>query len=249
MKEIDFLPDWYKQSRRRRISVRRQVIALGGVFLVLMTWNLISTNSISKATAELIRGQAQEANARTTSTKFAELRGEISLLQKKARFLEKIDSRIDVAETLAEMSALVDNKVVLSKVQFVAERFPDKQGEKPRSGSAVRAARSGRGQGPEAPLGNVRFKVLMEGVAADASDVAALVQSLERSPYFRQVYPSFSKNTELAAAKASGRRVRDVGRPAEESSQGTGGHDTTMLRVTEFQITCLLANYNELTKR
>lgn len=248
MKEIDFLPTWYRQSRQRRISVRRQYIALGGAFIVLMTWNLVATSSISKATTELARHQAREANARTTSLKFAELRGQITQLQKKARFLEKIDSRIDVAGTLAEMSALVNSSVVLSKVEFVAERFPDKQAGKPGGNSAARVAQSGSGQTQEAPLGNVRFKVLMKGVAADASKVAALVQSLERSPYFRQVHPSFSRNTELSTVKGSAARSSDAGQAAGKHQPGPEVRHTTALQVTEFQITCLLANYNELTK-
>jgi hypothetical protein len=74
------------------------------------------------------------------------------------------------------------------------------------------------------PLGGVKFKVVINGVAADASDVAELVCRLEDSPYFCLVYPSFSRNKKMTVTK----------RPAREDFQ-----------VTEFEIGCYLANYEE----
>ncbi|UCG59919.1 MAG: PilN domain-containing protein [Phycisphaerales bacterium] len=239
MKEIEFLPEWYKESRQRQMSVRRQYIALVSIFVVLMTWNLIATNSIAKATAELAQGRAQEANARVTSATFVELKDRVTQLQKKSQFLKKIDSRIDVAGTLAEMSALIDRRIVIRKVEFSAERFPDAQKAKPVGTAAVRVAPSRSGSDQELHLGNVRFRVLIEGVAVEASDVAALVQSLEQSSYFRTVYPSFSRNTEIKTARSPARQASDDRRSASGPAQD--------LQVSEFQITCLLANYNELT--
>jgi hypothetical protein len=40
MKEIDFLPEWYKSGRQRQIGYRAQVLGMGGVLLIMIVWNL-----------------------------------------------------------------------------------------------------------------------------------------------------------------------------------------------------------------
>jgi len=221
MREIDFLPNWYTSGRRRQISYRTQCVALGGVFVVMMAWNFVAGRSISKATAELAQETARQAEAESASREFAAVKSEVTRLQKKVKSIEEIDSKIDVASVLAEMSFLVGEKIVLNKVEFGAERFAGKQGGRPDSGSAVRVSRPKFG-GKGAPfVGDVRFKVVIGGVAADAGDVAALICKLEDSPYFCQVYPSFSRNRKI--------KVR-------------AGED---LQVSEFEISCYLANYRE----
>ncbi len=221
MREIDFLPNWYTSGRRRQISYRTQCVALGGVFVVMMVWSFVAARSISKATAELAEGTAGQVEVESASREFAAVKSEVTGLQKKVKSIEEIDSRIDVASVLAEVSFLIGEKIVLNKVEFGAERFAGKQEGRPGSGSAVRAARAGFG-GKGAPLlGDVRFKVVIGGVAADAGNVAALICKLEDSPYFCQVYPSFSRNRKIKV------------RAAED------------LQVSEFEISCYLANYRE----
>ena len=218
MREVDFLPKWYTSGKRRQVSYRTQCVALGGVFVVMMMWSFVTTHSISKATAELAGGTARQAEAESASLEFAAVESEVTRLQKKVKSIEEIDSKIDVASVLAEVSFLRDEKIVLNKVEFGAERFA---GKKPNSGSAVRAARAEFGGKSAQLLGDVRFKVVIGGVAADAGDVAALICKLEDSPYFCQVYPSFSRNRKI--------KVR-------------AGED---LQVSEFEISCYLANYRE----
>jgi len=221
MREIDFLPNWYTSGKRRQIGYRTQYVALVGVFVVMMVWNFVTTRSISKAAAELTLQTAIQAEAESASREFAAIKSEVTRLQNKVKSTEEIDSKIDVTSVLAEMSFLVGEKIVLNKVEFCAEKFADKQGDRSDRGSAVRVARAESG-GKDAPLvGDVRFKVVIGGVAADAGDVAALICELEDSPYFCQVYPSFSRNKKIRMG---------------------AGED---LQVSEFEIGCYLANYRE----
>ena len=225
MKEINFLPEWYKSSRRRQISYRTQYVALGGIFVVIMAWNFIATHSISKARAELTRETPRQVEAESASRKFKKIKSEVAELQKKADVLEEIDSKIDVTSVLAEMSFLIDKKIVLSKVEFKAEKFPDKQTGRPskQAGTAVRVVRDNF-RGKEALLlGDVRFKVAMAGVAADSSDVAELVCRLEDSPYFCQVTSSWQNSEISVGAKSVGENYQ----------------------VSAFEISCYLANYRQ----
>ncbi len=243
MKEIDFLPEWYKNGQRRQVSYRTQYIALGGVLVVMVVWNFIATHSISKVRAQFAQMATRQTQAEGLSIKLAELKSELRGLQEKTEFIEEIDSKIDVAGVLAEMSFLIDEKIVLSKVVFIADKFEDKRQAKlsPRAGTVVRAVRTKLGKKRELPLGDVRFRVVISGVAADASHVAALICRLEDSPYFCQVVPSFSRTAVINAASNSSFRSRTKSLNTKGSVQETGGN----IRVSEFEISSYLANYRE----
>ncbi len=223
MKEIDFLPEWYKNGRQRQISFRTQVIGLSGLFVIMIAWNFITTNSISKAGAHVERRKIMQAQAESVSREFAGIKNEVAEFQKQVKSMEELDSKIDVASVLAEMSFLIDDNIVLSQVDFDAERFVGRKQEDD-SQYTINAARVAVGRKvdkEELPFGEVRFKVVLRGVAADASDIAALICKMEESPYFCQVYPSFSKNKKMKAG-------------TEEEFQ-----------VSEFEVSCYLANYIE----
>ena len=135
---------------------------------------------------------------------------------------------IDHAEDRHKFSQLLDKLNVdqpkweeLTSLQE-AEKFADKEAEKANSSSVIRVAGLDFAGKKANPLGNVRFRVVMSGVASDSSDVAALICRLEDSPYFCQVIPSFSRNRKIKADKDA----------------GAGD-----LQVSEFEISCDLANY------
>jgi len=238
MKEIDFLPEWYKSGKRRQISYRTQYVALAGIFVVMIVWNFITTHSISEAKAELAQMAAGQAEAESASAKYIEVKSKLMSLQKKADSIGKIDSKIDISSVLAELSYLIDEKIVLSKVRFTAEKFAGEQDAKPDAGSVVRVAAIKIGDKETLHIGDVRFKILISGVAADASSVASLICSIEDSPYFCQVIPSFSRNKEIQ------RTSNSVARDLDVKNDLSGNRES--FHVSEFEISCYLANYREL---
>jgi len=244
MKEIDFLPEWYKSGKRREISYRTQYIALSGVIVVMVVWSLITARSISIAGAQFTQMQTRQTQAEGLSIKLGELKSELRALEEKAESIEKIDSKIDVASVLAEMSFLIDKKIVLSKVEFISEKIENKQQDKlsPTGSNIVRAAQ-GAMDSKQVPLGDVRFRVVIGGVAADASDVGALIIKLEKSPYFCQVVPSFSRTTLITAAGNSSFHSKIKNENTEEAVQKNG--ENIQIQVSEFEISTYLANYRE----
>ncbi len=240
MKEIDFLPEWYKSGQRRQVSYRTQYIALGGVFVVMVVWNFIDTYSISKVMAQFAQMSTKQAEAEGQSAKLAELKSELEGLQKKTESIEEIDSKIDVAGVLAEMSFLINERIVLNKVVFDAEKIEYKQQseQSSRAGTVVIAARTKLIERRKLPLGDVRFRVLIGGVAADTSNVADLICRLEDSPYFCQVVPSFSRTAEI--------NVRSNPSLRSGTKNVNGGRESGgKIQVSEFEISCYLANYLE----
>ncbi|MHC4104676.1 MAG: PilN domain-containing protein [Planctomycetota bacterium] len=225
MKEIDFLPEWYKSGMQRQIGYRTQLLGLVGVLVIMIVWNFVATHSISKARDEVEQRKAIQAEAQSVSQEFARIKSEVNELQKKVKSMEEMDSKIDVASVLAEMSFLIDDNIIIGKVEFDAERFTDEQrGNDSRRAAAARVVARNFGGKGKMPLGGVRFKVVINGVATNAGDIADLICKLEESPYFSLVYPSFSRNRKMKV--------------------GTGED----FQVSEFQISCYLANYREKSK-
>ncbi|MBW8041089.1 MAG: PilN domain-containing protein [Planctomycetes bacterium] len=223
MKEIDFLPEWYKSGRQRQIGYRAQVIGLGGILLIMIVWNFIATHSISKARAQVEQTKVLKAEAENISREFAGIKSEVTGLRNKVKSMEQIASKIDVASVLAEISFLIDDNIVLSKVKFDAEKFVGEKQATASRGPANVARAAGRnslGKGALL-LGDTRFRVVISGVATGAGDIAKLIRKLEESPYFCQVRPSFSRNREMKVEN-------------EKNFQ-----------VSEFEISCFLANYRE----
>ena len=244
MKEIDFLPEWYKSGKRREISYRTQYIALGGVIVVMVVWSFITSQSISTAGAQFTQMETRQTQAKDLSIKLSELKTELRALQEKAESIEEIDSKIDVADVLAEMSFLIDDKIVLGKVEFIAEKIENKQQDKlsPMGSNVVRAAQATMST-KQMPLGDVRFRVVIGGVAADAINVAALITRLEGSPYFCQVVPSFSRTTMITAAGNPSFHSKIKNENTEGAVQKN--EENIQIQVSEFEISTYLANYCE----
>jgi Tfp pilus assembly protein PilN len=253
MKEIDFLPEWYKSGKRRQVSYRAQYIALGGVFVVMIVWSLITTRSISQARAHIAQMAANQAQAEKVSAELAAIEKKISLLRKNVKSIEQIDSQIEVASVLGEISYLIDDKIVLQKVEFISEKLIDEQkAEKtPSAGTVVRAVRTKSIDKKDLPLGRVRFKVLLAGVAADAGDVAALMCKLEDSPYFCQVVLSYSRGDARIRVQNTPSHIKETA-DVEEKVEGKKRVKETVeqseIQVNEFEINCYLANYRELSR-
>ncbi len=237
MKEIDFLPNWYKNVRRQQVTYRTQYVALGGLFVIMLVSNFVTGKSVSRAQAHLIGLEEMEAAAKSTSVQYGRVAGQIAGLEKKNDVLKQIDSRINVGDVLAELSFLVGRKVVLTRVELVAEKFNGQQASKGGSGSAVRPAGFGSGGKEELFLGDVKFKVVLGGIAADASEVGEFVCRLEDSPYFCVVYPAFTRNKQIKLAVSPSGAVQSTGRISRDQ-EGS-------IQLNEFEIGCYLANFIE----
>lgn len=219
--------------------------------MVMLVWSFTATRSISKARAQVAQMAEKQAQAQKVSAEFAGLEDEIRALRKKAESIEKIDSRINVSGVLAELSYLIDERVVLQKVEFIAEKFADEQETKssPGTSTVVRAVRTGSNNKKELPLGDVRFKVVLAGVAADASDVAALMCKLEDSSYFCRVDLSFSRgDAKINAGNAPSPRKEPAveGGKTESKDYVSRSAGRSEIQVNEFEINCYLANYRQL---
>jgi len=236
MKEIDFLPTWYKNARRQQITYRAQYIALGGLFVLMLVSNFVTGRSISRAQGYLNSLAVKESVAKSVCAQYAKITNQIAALKKNEDILKKIDSRINVSDVLAELSFLVGRKIVLTKVELTAEKFGDSSAD----GSAKYAPRPavfGSSGKEELLLGDIKFKVVLEGIATDAKEAGEFVCRLEDSVYFCNVYLVFTRNRPIKVGAASVGQMQGSGRISRQE-EGS-------IQLNEFEIVCYLANFTE----
>lgn len=241
MKEIDFLPEWYKESKRRRSRMHRQYVVLTVVFLSMLTYNLFSEHRISRASAKVSLADSQRVEAEAVMAQFNQISQTLSRQKTKADVIQQVDSRLDADAVLAEISHVISDRIILKQLEFISEPVAQTSKKTSKSsGSAVRAAGKSSKAGQDAPLGDVRFRVVLVGVAVDPEDVSTLLVRLDGSPYFKEVKPSFSKPGTLTVRS---RTAKDLGVRAGGSAADQAGG---AYQVTDFEITCYLANFKEV---
>lgn len=226
MKEIDLIPQWYKAGRRKQRSLRSQYMILAGIVTIMLVWNFITANSLSIAEAKYQNDRQRRCQAQAVLQQSNDLETKIKKLQKKAALLDAVDSHINIAGLLSELSFLIDDNIALSEVKFVAEKFSNPKQNKTGS-SSIRLAGARAGKNGTGPLANVRFKGLIRGIADQTGDVGALVRRLEDSDCFHSVSLSFSRSGSI-----------------KFKSQSNSGKR----QVSEFEISCYLANYRLLAQ-
>ena len=180
MRDVDFLPEWYKESRRRRSSVQRQYIALSLLFLLMIVWNALATRSIALATASLADAEPQRIKAEQVCYAFDQWADQLVQRQQSLRLLQAMEGQLDMASVLAELSALIDDPVTLETLDVIAERPILNKAEGP-----------------------VRFQIVIKGLARDAAAVAAMLKAMETSAYLRQVHLVISRNLDSGDDRAN----------------------------------------------
>lgn len=240
MKDIDFLPEWYQEGKRRRVHIRRQYVALSVVFLTMLSYNLTSEHRISRASAKIARLEDRRIEAQEVMAEFNQISRALGQQRAKADIIRRIDSRINVGAVLAEISHMTGEQVILNRVEFLSEPVAQAAPQSSdNSGSTIRAVARSNKSAQEVPLGDVRFRIVLAGAATDPADAAALVRKLDESAYFTRVSPSFSQPGKLSIAP-KGPEVPVQGGVVPLAA----GKDT--FQVTEFEIMCYLANYEEV---
>lgn len=215
MKDIDFIPDWYRTGRQRKVSYRRQYTMILCLFGILALWSFVTGLSVSRSRAEVARREQTSHTDESISTRFEGLKKELAILMDKKRVLGQVDPKADFAAALAELSCVAGERIILRSLDVQSERYLRDQKED--KSSMIILGQDNPESKSILPGADLRYRFKLTGIAADASDVAALISALEKSSYFCQIVPGFSKTVQ----------VRDY-------------------PVTEFEVSCYLANYTPM---
>ena len=172
-------------------------------------------SDLGKVEAQCQALQDSQMNQIQSIKEFDSIERELDQLRSKADIMKSVDSKILVSSVFAELSFLIDGPVILNKIEIKKEKCVVEPGDTIR-GSIVKVAAGNSNKKSDSAAEDIyRFRVMITGVATDATEVAQLLRKLEKSPYFCQVVPGFSRNRVVQ------------------------GH-----QVSEFEIYCYIANYS-----
>jgi len=214
MKDLDFIPDWYRADQRRKRRYHRMYALLGVLLLVLVGLNVVMGRHVQRVCAEVDTVQAVIDSARLRVDEAATLQNEIMEIDRKGAALKAVAPRTRISAVIAELSHITADNIVLGKLQLVTEPVGKTSGRQQTPGAIVRTKQANKTQDQAAMPEPVRTRVVLNGIAALPADAAAMIYRLEQSAYFEQVVPVFTR----------ARKIRDYD-------------------VTEFEIHCYLADY------
>lgn len=216
MKEIDFIPEWYKAGRSRKRRYVHQCTWMGVLFMVMVTWSFIMGRHVEYVRAEVdsIQGVLEQGQVRVEQS--LELERQVADIKEKLQMLSSVAPRTPVSALIGEVSYLAGGNVILNRLLFENEPLPENrpQGTMPSTAVVQTAGSEKKDKASSMPNAVSRMKVVMTGIAAMPSDAAALISALEQTDYFEQVAPVFTR----------AKKVKD-------------------LNVTEFEIRCYVADY------
>jgi len=217
MKDIDLLPGWYKSSRKKRKLLRAQYAVLA-IFVLFMTlWTVLMSNSVKKAQAGLVALEAKRSSVEKNVKDYSGLSGRLEQLKQNKALIAKCASNIDLSSSLAELSFLLDENIVISKLYFSADKL-DAAKRKTQIKSAAQVYRSDS----LTLSGPVGFKVSLTGFADDSGKVADLICRLEDSPYFSDVVLIYT---------------------ADKNLKEKNLFSDSQAQVTEFEMGFVISNY------
>ena len=180
MRDLEFLPDWYPQTRKRR----RLVILQGWLILVLaggMGAHLVLADRNAKVAAKslgALQGQLEQTNAQ-----LAEI-DKLDTMRKQGRQQEQLISRlglyVEACKTLDTLDSLMPRQMALTVAQLDNEERVDA------GASAMQAAKGDS-------VVERRLKVRIQGVCPTDVDLANFMTQLATIPFFEQVSITYAR--------------------------------------------------------
>lgn len=199
MKDIDFLPQSYTNSRNLSRTWKRQYSFLAVLIAIVVSWFFVTGTNVRKASATTEEHYQDQYSQTNAQQEYAKLNAQLEKLNKQADLLHKVSSKICFSDVIAEVSFIAGDNIVLTTLDIDMEAFCDKQ----KSSSSIRVVSSGNNKKKVISEEPFRYKVTFHGLARDASDVAEFIRTLEMSDYFKQVVPGYSRNKTVSEHKLS----------------------------------------------
>lgn len=197
MKEIDFMPDWYRTELRRKRRCRRQYVLLAALIAVLAGWSFVAGHRLEQARAEVRSVQDRFESEQEALVRVIRTQSEIAVMQQKQTLLESITPRTTLSAILAELSHTVGENVILSRLTLTNEPIARAAAVSDRAAGTVQIGTSRKEEQSAFSQAPSRTKVVLNGIAARPADAAALISKLEQGGYFEQVAPVYTRARKL----------------------------------------------------
>lgn len=182
MREVEFLPAWYPQIRRRR----RLVVLQGWLSFVAVVgmglWMTIAQRNLSAATSMLAQVDGDLTRSRTELKEVEELETLNKKLGEQAQILSKVGNHVEAARLLVTLDEVMPKTMTLLELSFLTEE------QVPLTLADARLTQQQKERTVER-----RLNVKVAGVAPTDVEVAEFLTRLTGKPYFEDVRMTRSK--------------------------------------------------------
>ena len=187
MRELEFLPDWYPQARRRARLLRMECWVALLLLAGLGTWLALAQRNVRQA----------EASAATVATQLAQselelmhLRQQLELkaqLEVQKQIVARLGLPVETSRLLRTLDALMAKEMSLQELSLDTE-------ERVRQVAQGAAAPAAPAPGAGDPPLERRLRVKLLAVAPSDVDLANFLVGLTNTPFFEQVSMTFSRD-------------------------------------------------------
>ncbi|MBN1126215.1 MAG: hypothetical protein JXA82_14510 [Sedimentisphaerales bacterium] len=190
MKEVDFIPEWYKSGRRRKMNYRRQYVILGCLFGAMIVGSLALGLSVSKGEEFVERTETVQGTYETIQNRFQKTHARFQNLTHKRQLLNTLDPQLQYGAVVSEITHLVPSNIMLKRLTIQAEQTTGQAQTK----TKVVLSPTQKEEPTVLSETGQRFKLVMSGLSMDTSQVTRLIGNLKDSFYFHQINPGYMRN-------------------------------------------------------
>ena len=182
MREVEFLPAWYPQVRRRRRFVILQawmtLVVLGG----LGTWLTFASRNVREYEARLARVDRELTASRSELKVIEELMTLRKDLVQKSQVLAKVGSHAEAARLLATLDEAMPKSTALLELSLITEEM-----------HTTVTSSGARANVQKEPVMDRRLNVKLTGVAPTDVEVASFLDKLTGKAFLDDVRMTGSK--------------------------------------------------------
>ena len=173
MRELEFLPEWYPQTRRRKRLVMLQGWLTVLLILGMGAFLMMADRNIAMAERSLIALKAQLTQTNSQLEEMDKLDAIRRQLRKQAQITSRLGLYVETSTVIHELERLMPKQMSLSGLQI--------ENEEKSESSAIALARGGD------PQVDRRLKIKVQAVCPTAVDMASFLTQLSAVPLFEQV--------------------------------------------------------------
>jgi hypothetical protein len=185
VRELEFLPDWYPQVRRRKRLVILQAWGTLALCVALVTWTVLARRDVAAAERTLGLVDARLADSRSELKALDELLVLDTQLGYQQEVLAQVGPHVDAARLMATLDEVMPADMAVLDLSFETEQ-PVQQA----TVTSLAGARAVQ-KSSAAPPRRVRVKLI--GVAPTDVDIASFLTKLTAKPVFDRISMTRSK--------------------------------------------------------
>jgi Tfp pilus assembly protein PilN len=189
MRDVDFVPPWYRDLMRRKRSTTGYLLVLASMVILVAGGAFRRHAEIRAAERGLAEGDAAIASTRADLQKLDALRQLRDQWRRQEQVVTSTGVNVEASRLLAALTKVMPPDTALTGLSFaVAE--PDHEAAPTTAPSAsTRAERL-----PPRQAGTRRMNVSLRGIASGEVAVASVLSGISKQPLFRHVNLTYAKD-------------------------------------------------------